>query len=197
MAFVVLVPGLILAMSTGPNALARLFSSSVPMLLGRLSYAIYLLHFPMFPPFRRVGGEVFGRVLPPFLAEAAALIVFYITLLAAAEIAFRCVESLAGQPSGGSATDTFDPARPHPHNPHWPVNRPESRVWFVRTTLKALQMIAYVCSLRWNGLGRRAITSLEYALIAAFVAIVIVSSVAALGTKLKVPFTTVSTTLAN
>ena len=46
-------------------------------------------------------------------------------------------------------------------------------------------------------IGRRAITSLEYALIAAFVAIVIVGSVAAVGNSLKVPLNTISSKLAD
>ncbi len=57
-------------------------------------------------------------------------------------------------------------------------------------------MIHYVCKSRWNGLGRRAVTAIEYALIAAFIAIVIVGSLVTLGTRLQVPFTTVSSTLA-
>ncbi len=58
-------------------------------------------------------------------------------------------------------------------------------------------MIAHLRGLRWNGMGRRAVTSLEYALIAAFIAIVIVSSVTVIGTDLKVPFTTISNKLGN
>ncbi len=69
-------------------------------------------------------------------------------------------------------------------------------MWFAPVTSKALKMIRYVCKVRWNGLGRRGVTALEYAIIAAFIAIVIVTSVATLGTKLQVPFTTVSSTLA-
>ena len=46
-------------------------------------------------------------------------------------------------------------------------------------------------------MGRRGVTAMEYALIAAFIAIVIVSSVTAIGTDLKVPFTTIGNTLSN
>jgi Flp pilus assembly pilin Flp len=56
-------------------------------------------------------------------------------------------------------------------------------------------MTGYACKLRWSGIGRRAVTSLEYAIIAAFIAIVIVTSVAALGTTIKVPFVTIGNTL--
>ena len=56
-------------------------------------------------------------------------------------------------------------------------------------------MIGYIRVWCAQKIGRRAITSLEYALIAAFVAIVIVSSVAAVGNSLKTPLNTVSSKL--
>jgi pilus assembly protein Flp/PilA len=56
-------------------------------------------------------------------------------------------------------------------------------------------LIEYLCSALALKTDRRAVTAIEYALIASLVAVVIVTAVASIGTKLPIIFNKVSTEL--
>jgi pilus assembly protein Flp/PilA len=56
-------------------------------------------------------------------------------------------------------------------------------------------LIEYLCSALALKIDKRAVTAIEYALIASLVAVVIVTAVASIGTRLPVIFNKVSTEL--
>ena len=88
-----------------PSSLAsRILSSAVPVWIGRISYSLYLWHWPVFTLFRRTAGL---ESVPLVLAALA-------VSFAAAELSYRFVEQpfrrRAAPPDSSGRTEAAEPA---------------------------------------------------------------------------------------
>jgi peptidoglycan/LPS O-acetylase OafA/YrhL len=92
MVFVALIPALLLALLDGKNLLRHMLAAPAVLALGRLSYAIYLLHFPLMR-IRKLAGGAWGAALGPGPADIAGCALFYLALLALAELCYRLIEA--------------------------------------------------------------------------------------------------------
>ena len=88
---VCLVPVFLLTITSVNSLVPRLLASQPVMLLGRLSYAIYLLHFPLLPTRQLVRSHL-PAYLNPLLSDVVALAVFYGLLVVLAALSYRLIE---------------------------------------------------------------------------------------------------------
>jgi peptidoglycan/LPS O-acetylase OafA/YrhL len=89
--YVLFLPPLILCLACGDHGVARALSGRVAMFLGRISYALYLLH-PQFLRIRRLGGARLAPHIGPVQADVIATAVLLVSLLICSWLAFRLIE---------------------------------------------------------------------------------------------------------
>lgn len=87
---VVLIPVLLLQLAHADTAVTRFFGSPPIFFLGKISYAIYLLHWSLLP--LQQLGHVFASALGPVAAKFATECLLYAVLLCGAMIAYRVIE---------------------------------------------------------------------------------------------------------
>ena len=87
--FVLLVPALVISLCSG-NLVARMLASPLAVFFGEISYAMYLLHYPLL----RIQPVVTSHLgnIGVYLADFAALLVFYSILPALSWTCFKCIE---------------------------------------------------------------------------------------------------------
>ena len=90
LAVVGLAPLFLVQLALCRNGVTRVLGSAPVLFLGRVSYAVYLLHWTLLPTVR------FGRVLEPALSHTAAVVAMqllaFAVLIPAAAVAFHLVE---------------------------------------------------------------------------------------------------------
>jgi peptidoglycan/LPS O-acetylase OafA/YrhL len=91
-ALALLTPLLILTLASGHTPVVAALASPPMLWLGRLSYAIYLLHTPMISPVMREGGRLAGRLVAPEWVPAFTELFFVAVVLAAANMCFLVIE---------------------------------------------------------------------------------------------------------
>jgi peptidoglycan/LPS O-acetylase OafA/YrhL len=89
-AFVLLVPALVISLCS-KNLGAKMLSSPLAVFFGEISYAMYLLHYPLLRIRPAVTSHL-GDIIGADLADFAALLLFYGMLLVSSWICFKCIE---------------------------------------------------------------------------------------------------------
>jgi peptidoglycan/LPS O-acetylase OafA/YrhL len=88
---VCIIPVFLITLACAESAIARILASAPIMALGRLSYAIYLLHYPLLPIRTLVASKLTGA-LGPAGSDVVGLAAFYGTLLILAAVCYRTIE---------------------------------------------------------------------------------------------------------
>jgi peptidoglycan/LPS O-acetylase OafA/YrhL len=88
---VALLPGLIVSLACGTGGVAAFFGSAAMVFLGEISYAVYLLHWPMLRVQQAVYA-VLARHLPHTIAAVAASLVFLAVLITVSWLVYRSFE---------------------------------------------------------------------------------------------------------
>lgn len=88
--FVLLMPVLVIRLCS-ENLGAKMLASPLAVFFGEISYAMYLLHYPLLR-LRLVVNSHLGDIIGVDFADFAALLLFYSVLLVASWICFKCIE---------------------------------------------------------------------------------------------------------
>lgn len=88
---VLLIPSLLVTLTDGRNLVARTFATKPLLILGELSYAIYLLHDPLLP-LKAVLSEQISGYIGLFASGIISELAFFAALLALSALCFRTIE---------------------------------------------------------------------------------------------------------